>query len=78
MDYMENEHAGDPARKQNCVSVSELTDEVLEVLNYQCGQGQVLKITEPEATRQYQDLVVASPGAIRKNKWVSRDRRGPA
>ena len=38
------------------------------VLEDQAGRGQVLKFTEAEARARFPDLVVASPGAQRKDK----------
>ena len=67
-DYQEEELAGDPLWKKNYSSLAELSDQVKDVLDDQSRRGQVLKLSEQEARRQYPDLVVAALGANRKNK----------
>ena len=56
------------AWRSNYASIDELTDKVEEVMEDQALRGQVIKLSESEARRQFSDIVVASLGAQRKEK----------
>ena len=49
-----------------------LSDQVTAVLEDQAERGQVLKLTEQEARNKYPHLVIASLGANRKDKCLSK------
>ena len=68
LDYQEEKCSTERIWRRNYASVSELTDKVLAVMEDQAERGQVLKFTEREARERYPNLVVASLGAIRKDK----------
>ena len=53
---------------QNCQSVPPLLTKVQEVLSDQALRRQVVVLTETEARIRYPNLVVASLGALRKEK----------
>ena len=59
----------------NFSSLDQWKDKALEVLHDQAARGQVLILPEHEARRKYPDLVVASLGAIRKDKTNGRSNR---
>ena len=59
---------GEHTWRRNYSSLDELSDKVIEVLDDQSKRGQILKLSEAEAKRQYPNLVVASLGANRKDK----------
>ena len=67
-DYQEEELAGDPSWRKNYSSLAALADKVRDVLEDQSRRGQVLKLPELEARKQFPDLVVAALGANRKDK----------
>ena len=68
LDYQEEKCSTERIWRRNYASVSELTDKVLAVMEDQAERGQVLKFTEREARERCPNLVVASLGAIRKDK----------
>ena len=65
--YLECPQAGVTWRR-NFSSLDQWKDKALEVLHDQSARGQVLILPEHEARRRYPDLVVASLGAICKDK----------
>ena len=67
-DYQEEELAGDPSWRKNYSSLAALANKVKDVLDDQSRRGQVLKLPELEARKQFPDLVVAALGANRKDK----------
>ena len=67
--YLEDEEAGgEHTWRRNYSSLDELSDKVIDVLEDQSKRGQILKLSEAEAKRQYPNLVVASLGANKKDK----------
>ena len=68
MDYLEDQDGGESVWRQNYSSVGELEDQVLEVMVGQANRGQVLRLTKAEARKRFPGLVVASLGAMRKEK----------
>ena len=79
--YLEDEEAGgEHTWRRNYSSLDELSDKVIDVLEDQSKRGQILKLSEAEAKRQYPNLVVASLGANKKGQTFRRtsltDNRG--
>ena len=66
--HLEEVHTSDYAWRSNNPTVSTLAAEVTEVLEDHARRGQVLKQSEHEAKTRCPGLVVASPGANRKEK----------
>ena len=66
--HMEKGETGEHAWRNNYPAVASLSAEVTEVLEDQARRGQVLKLSECDARREYPDLVVASLGANKKEK----------
>ena len=66
--HMENGETGEHAWRNNYPAVASLSAEVTEVLEDQARRGQVVKLSESDARREYPDLVVASLGANKKEK----------
>ena len=64
----EEELAGDQSWRRNFSSVAKFSDQVRDVLDDHSRRGQILKLTEQEAHRQYPDKAVAALGANQKNK----------
>ena len=56
------------ALQRNNLSVADLTDKVVEVLEDQYFRGQILKLCEAEARTRFPDLLMASLGVICKSK----------
>ena len=67
-DYLDDEEATEGKWRRNYSSVSQLADKVIEVMEDQTARGQLIKLSEAEARRQYPGLVVASLGAVRKDR----------
>ena len=65
---MEKGETGTYAWRNNYPAVASLSAEVTEVLEDQAERGQVLKLSESDARREYPDLVVASLGANKMEK----------
>ena len=68
LDYLESPQDEGVNWRRNYSSLEQWKDKALEVLHDQAARGQVLILPEHEARRRYPDLVVASLGAIRKDK----------
>ena len=68
LSYLEDERQSEKTWRQNYATVAGLADKVVAVLEDQESRGQVLKFTEAEAVAKYPDLVIASLGAMRKDK----------
>ena len=67
--YLADEQAGrEHTWRLNYASLEDLSDKVTEVIEDQTRRGQIIKLTEADAKSQYQNLVVASLGANRKDK----------
>ena len=66
--HMEKGETSTYAWRNNYPAVASLSAEVTEVLEDQAERGQVLKLSESDARREYPDLVVASLGANKKEK----------
>ena len=67
-DYLTTVDDEDATWRKNYSSLERWKSKVLEVMEDQTSRGQVLKLTETEARLRFPDLVVASLGAIRKDK----------
>ena len=67
-DYLSAADDEETAWQKNYSSVGPLAEKAEEVLEDQCSRGQVLKFTEQEAKARFPNLVVASLGALRKDK----------
>ena len=68
LDYLECSQEAGVTWKRSYSSLDQWKDKALEVLHDQAARGQVLELPEHEARRKCLDLVVASLGAIRKDK----------
>ena len=68
LDYLESPQDEGVNWRRNYFSLDQWKDKALEVLHDQATRGQVSILLEPEAKRRYPNLVVASLGAIRKDK----------
>ena len=67
-DYLTTVDDEDATWRKNYSSLEPWKEKVLEVMEDQTSRGQVLKLTETEARLRFPDSVVASLGAIRKDK----------
>ena len=67
-DYLTTVDDEDATWRKNYSSLEPWKEKVLEVMEDQTSRGQVLKLTETEARLRFPDLVVASLGAISKDK----------
>ena len=67
-DYLDDKAGADCAWRSNYALIDEVADKVEEVMEDQARRGQVIRLSESEARSQFPDLVVASPGAQRKEK----------
>ena len=68
LDYLECSQEAGVTWRRDYSSLDQWKDKALEVLHDHAARGQVLILPEHEARRKYPDLVVASFGAIRKDK----------
>ena len=68
LDYLERTPDEGMTWRRNYASLEQWKEQVLEVMHDQASRGQILVLPEAEARRRYPDLVVASLGAIRKDK----------
>ena len=67
-DHLDDKAGAEGAWRSNYASIDELADKVDEVMEDQAMRGQVIRLSESEARSQFPNLVVASPGAQRKEK----------
>ena len=68
LDYLERTLDEGMTWRRNYASLEQWKEQVLEVMHDQASRRQMLVLPEAEARRRYPDLVVASLGAIRKDK----------
>ena len=67
-DNLDDKAGAEGGWRSNNASIDELADKVEEVMEDQPRRVQVIKLSESEARSQFPDMVVASPGAQRKEK----------
>ena len=75
-DHLEESVRRDVNWRRNYSSVAELADKVKDVTDDQARRGQVLKLSETEARRQFPQHVTASLGALRKKKKKKKKLQG--
>ena len=68
LDYLERTPDEGMTWRRKYASLEQWKEQVLDVMHDQASRGMILVLAEAEARRKYLDLIVASLGAIRKDK----------